>query len=251
MSTVTLYSHRKLSRNRQAPMTYATDPLTGGTMIVHGRNTNLFRAPAEDGYANETKDSSRRRITKPQINAQTRTFHIYKPAYLWWRNANNAYCLTNSKLYSWQIFCDVRCTRNVPVLYCVNASTTNARFAWFCCWRVDLRKHSESRHRFLSLYISKALTARLCWQTKMLFWKMIPWEKYCKFELGEVGARVVMNEPSATKQQYFSNFRHKKIWRSSCTRYVSHDSGLNDFLLFYWHFFYHVLTIRLYAWAYN
>ena len=108
-----------------------------------------------------------RRITKPQINAQTRTFHIYKPAYLWWRNANNAYCLTNSKLYSWQIFCDVRCTRNVPVLYCVNASTTNARFAWFCCWRVDLRKHSESRHRFLSLYISKASTVPLvCGETQ-------------------------------------------------------------------------------------
>ena len=59
MSTVTLYSHRKLNRNRQTPMTYATDPPTGGTMIVHGRNTNLFRAPAEDGYDNETKDISR------------------------------------------------------------------------------------------------------------------------------------------------------------------------------------------------
>ena len=57
-----------------------------------------------------------RRIAKPQINAQTRTFHTCKPAHLWWRNANNAYCLTNWNPYSWQIFCNVRYTRNVPVL---------------------------------------------------------------------------------------------------------------------------------------
>ena len=50
-----------------------------------------------------------RRITKPQITTQTRTFHIYKPAHLWWRNANNAYCLTDNvhsltnSQFLWQI----------------------------------------------------------------------------------------------------------------------------------------------------